>query len=194
MQVTVDLKKRLWTVREYNRMGELGLIGPQERVELIDGEVLRMSPQKPLQANVTMLLNHSLVSRYGETHYVRVQLPWEANPYSEPEPDFALISKDKPLSSSNHPTEADLVIEVADSSLAFDRSRKSRLYAESGVPEYWIVNIPGRCLEVYREPKDQVYSSLQKLSVEETVSPLKVPGEALLIAEFLPDNLVLCQT
>ncbi len=187
--MSIEVNRRLWTVEEYNRMGQLGLLGPKDRVELIDGEVLRLSPQNPPHATVTSLLTNLLVRAFGGTHIVRVQLPWEASSYSEPEPDFVLLPREKIFSAKRHPTEADLVIEVADSSLAFDRSRKSRLYAESGVPEYWVVNLPQRCLEVYRQPKEQVYTETFTLTANDSVAPLVIPGDPLSVAEFLPPEL-----
>lgn len=183
--MTIQMERRRWTVDDYYRMAECGLIGEDERVELIDGEVLRLSPQNVPHASVTAFLNNALVLRYGRTHIVRVQLPLQVGEHSEPEPDFSLVTKEAILTAQRHPTTADLVVEVSDSSLEFDRLRKSRLYAEAGVPEYWVVNLRENVLEVYRQPDGSIYTEHSVLRPGDIVQPQVIPGEGLPVDEFL---------
>lgn len=184
--MTIQVDRRRWTVDEYYRMVDCGLIGEDERVELIEGEVLRLSPQNVPHASVTAFLNNALVLRYGRTHLVRVQLPLQVSDHSEPEPDFSLVTKEAILGACRHPTSADLVVEVSDSSLEFDRLRKSRLYAQAGIPEYWVVNVREGSLEVYRRPQGPVYQEHQVLYPGDQVQPIAIAGEALPLSEFLP--------
>ncbi|MCE7875104.1 Uma2 family endonuclease, partial [bacterium CPR1] len=109
------------TVEEFNMMAEKGILAPDERVELIEGTILlRTLPDKP-HSDAISWANNLLVELFGKTHLVRVQLPLDFSPYSEPEPDFALVPKESLAGVRRHPTSADLVLEVAQTSLAYDR-------------------------------------------------------------------------
>ena len=98
---------------------------------------------------------------------MRVQLPFDVSPASEPEPDFAIVTREALLTARRHPNRALLIVEVADSSLEYDRHEKARLYAQAGVPEYWIVNLPQRQLEVYRRPLPYIADDPRADSYEE---------------------------
>ncbi len=180
--MSVNLQPRRFTVDEYVKMGDAGIFHPGEKVELIEGEIIAMSPQNPSHAYSTERLNTLLVMAFGTTHGVRVQLPLTLSEVSEPEPDFALVRLELRGSFPRHPNTADLVIEVAHSSLSFDRGEKASLYAKAGILDYWIVNLEKARLEVRRQPMPNNeaafgwdYSNLQILAPGQTVSPLFSP-------------------
>lgn len=149
------LTHRIFTADEYNRMAELGILQPTDRVELIDGEVVRLSAHEPLHSDGVERCTDLLVRLYGDTHKVRCQLPVSASEISEPEPDFALVRREPARKWRRHPEGADLVLEVANTSLSYDRTIKASLYASIGVPEYWILNLVDRRLEVMRDPRPE---------------------------------------
>ncbi len=126
-----------------------------EPLELIRGVIVRMSPQGAPHAAPIVLLNDLLVRALGDRAYVRVQLPLAGPDESEPEPDLAVVARE--LGFEDHPSEASLVIEVARTSQDYDRDVKAPLYAEMGVPEYWLVDVVAKTVEVRRDPIDGVY-------------------------------------
>jgi Uma2 family endonuclease len=145
----------------------------EERLELIHGIVLRMSPIGADHASVVDQLNELFVLRLAGRARVRIQHPLAASDDSEPEPDVAIV----PLGdySKEHPRRALLVIEVAVSSLAYDRETKGPLYASAGVPEYWIVDVEGRAIEVYSAPDGARYAHVRRVPIGERVSPASFP-------------------
>lgn len=153
MNLLQRLPHRPITADEYNRMAECGILQPDERVELIEGVIVPLAAQNKPHADAVAYATNVLVRRYGETHIVRVQLPLNLTGYSEPEPDFALIKRELHGTFPRHPTSADLIVEVADTSYDYDRWEKLSLYARCGIPEYWILNVRDEWLERYREPK-----------------------------------------
>ena len=176
-------------------MGEAGIFAPGERVELIEGEIVPMSPQNPPHAFRTERINTLLVFAFGLTHGIRVQLPLTLSDLSEPEPDFALVPLEPQFNGPRHPDHADLVIEVAHSSLPFDRSEKASLYAKAGIPDYWILNLKKGRLEVRRDPveDDQApygwdYASLQILAPGQLVTPLFAPDRSFEVSDLVGDN------
>lgn len=189
------LTRRAFTADEFNRMAEVGILGPQDRVELIDGEVVKLSPQDPLHAEGVERCNQVLVQAFASTHRIRPQLPVSATELSEPEPDFALVPREPQRRWRRHPEEADLVVEVANTSLTYDRTVKSSLFASIGVPEYWILNLPDRRLEVRRDPRRDErarfgWSYATQLEVDEggTVRSSALGGAALRVADMLPSD------
>lgn len=144
---------RRFTRDEYYRMAEAGLFR-DERVELLDGEIITMSPQLTPHAFTVNRLMYALITKLGSTALVRVQAPMVLNDWSEPEPDLAVCQPDPDNYKRAHPR-ADqvlLAIEVADTSLTYDRTRKAQAYAASGIPEYWIVNLIDHRVEVLTNP------------------------------------------
>ncbi len=150
---------RKWTRSEYYRMGELGLFNGQ-RVELLDGEVIVMSPMGAGHAAAVTKVAHALFRAFGEGFSVRVQLPLALDPTTEPEPDVAVITGSPDDYLDEHPSTAVLIVEVADTSLAYDRTEKARVYARANISEYWIVNLLERQLEVYRKPQGERYAEV----------------------------------
>jgi Uma2 family endonuclease len=143
---------RRWTRQEYERMTEAGVLTPNDRVELIGGEILTVTPQKSPHATAVSLINEAVRGVVGTNRHVRIQLPLALTDDSEPEPDIAIVSGSIRDYRDAHPESALLLIEVSDSTLAFDRHVKASLYARAGVPEYWIVNLIESVVEIYREP------------------------------------------
>lgn len=147
---------RRFTRDEYYLMAESGVFGPEEHVELIEGEIVAMTPQNYAHSGAITRINMVLTRAYGHTHVIRVQCPLSLGDKSEPEPDFAVVSiADFELSVSERrqPRWAPLVVEVAHSSLQFDRKEKCSLYALHGIPEYWLVNVAQNRLEIHRQPE-----------------------------------------
>jgi len=173
-------------------MAECGVIGPDERVELIDGEVVPLSAHDKIHSDSVALANNLLVRLYGETHLVRVGLPVQVGEFSEPEPDFSLVRPEHLAEAARHPTEPDLVIEISFTSLAYDRMKKTSLYASAGIPEYWIVNLSERCLERHTEPgPDKTapfghsYAVRKVFGEQDEIKPTQVPGGAVRVGEMM---------
>jgi hypothetical protein len=157
---------------EYHQLGELGAF-EDEKIELLYGVLVPMSPTGEPHCGALVRLNELFVVKLVGRAQVRIQMPIAASDESEPEPDLAVT----PLSSdtSDHPTRPLLVIEVAQSSLGKDRGVKARLYAECGVPEYWIVNLVDRAIEVHADPAGSRYRSCRVYRSGESAQPEAIP-------------------
>jgi Uma2 family endonuclease len=138
---------------------------------LIDGVILEEGPMNPPHVITLELVEEALRAAFGTGWRIRGQSPLILGLDLDPEPDFAVIAG-TPRGSSGHPTTADLVVEVADSSFSFDTNEKRLLYARAGIREYWIVDINGRRLLVYRDPQGGDYTMQQELSPADSISPL----------------------
>ena len=173
--------RRRFDVDAYYRMAETGILSPKDRVELIDGEIIEMAPIGSAHGGKVNRLT-SLVARLAADGRViaSVQSPLRLDPYNEPQPDLMLLRPRADFYESSHPTAADvlLLVEVADSSLAYDLGPKLALYARHGVPEVWIVDLPGHALEVCREPAADGYADRRRLTAG-TAMPTLVPGLAI---------------
>ena len=185
MTLLVNRTPRLFTVEEYYRMAEAGVLGPQERVELIEGEIVPMSPQDPKHSRALSWCTNLFSELFGRTHLVRVQLPLRIGERSEPEPDLSLLDKSVAATLEGHPTELDFVLEVANTSLAFDRGEKLKLYARAGIPEYWIVNLRDRIVEIYRSPQGDGYTDKYRRKPGDQLELLRLPGPLLAVNVLL---------
>jgi Uma2 family endonuclease len=167
---------------EYDRMVELGLF-EGERVELIRGVLVQMSPQQAPHASTIQKFDRILMRQLQDRFSLRVQLPLALSDDSEPEPDVAVV----PLGDyeTEHPTTALLVIEVADSSLKQDRA-KAAVYASAGIGEYWIVNLAARTVEVHASPDGDRYGEIRTAREGATLRPAALPDVAIAVAEILP--------
>lgn len=178
---------RKWTVDEYLRLAESGAFDGGPRVELIEGEIVVMSPSKEPHAWAIRKGNRLLFQLYGNTHEVSVQCPFLANPMSLPEPDFALIPIEVD-SLESHASVADLVVEVAFSSPAYDLGEKADLYAKAGIPDYWVVDLVNSRVVVHKDPGPQkskaIYRSIENLSSGDSVQPVAIPGPPCPLASF----------
>ncbi len=177
-----------FTVDEYMKMAEVGIIAEGERVELIDGDVIEMSPiGNPHEAR-TAAGNRLLAPLFIEGRAVlRVQGHVRLDENNRPEPDLALLKWRDDLYASRSPAPEDilLLIEVSDSTLASDRNRKLALYAHFGVPEVWIANIPTRVVETYRDPVDGEYTNSRVYSPGEMVSPAAFDDVEIPVSRFI---------
>jgi Uma2 family endonuclease len=186
--------RRLWSRDEFRRAGEAGLFGPEERVELIGGEITRkIRPQNSGHASAIGLVAEALRRVLPHDYHVRVQLPLAVSVRSEPEPDLAVVAGAIRDYEGEHPSSARLVVEVADVTLGFDRTVKASLYASVSIPEYWIVNLRDLALEVHREPAamaDQPfgyhYRSITRLTVSDVVSIGAIQGGTVAVVDLLP--------
>lgn len=150
------------TVDEYYRMAEVGLLAPDARVELIEGEIIDMPPIGSRHGGTVQQLHDLLVQAVGTRASVRVQLPVRLSKSSEPQPDLALVKPRADYYKSRHPTAADtlLVVEVSDTTFRYDRQIKVPLYAHHGVPEVWIVDLKGRQMHFFRSPGADGYGDV----------------------------------
>jgi Uma2 family endonuclease len=166
---------------EYERMVELGLF-EDERIELLRGALVAMSPQKGPHANGTARLGESLIVALAGRAHVRQHSPIALSEDSEPGPDIAVVALGD--YSKEHPATALLVVEVADSSLRKDRQVKADLYAEAGINEYWILNVVDLVLEVHRDPAGDHYASVTSHGRSATVSMLAFPDVHVRVADL----------
>lgn len=176
-----DVPRHLWTVDEYHRMGEAGLLANEDRVELVEGELVQMAPIGSEHAGGVGALTRLLVMAVGERAIVFVQSPVRLDERSEPEPDFAVLKPRADEYRSALPTAQDvlLIVEVADSSLAYDRGLKLELYARHGIPEVWVVNLPAREVEVFRGPQGGAYTSRARFGRSSRLEIAALPGVSI---------------
>jgi len=181
-------EQRRISVAEYHRMVEVGILGEDDRVELLEGVLVAMPPMGEPHAWTLQELNHLLIRALPDGYRVRPQLPVTLGNYSEPQPDLAIVALRDDDPHTDHPESALLVIEVAVSSLRYDRSAKGPVYARWGIPEYWIVDVEGRAIEVHKDP-DRAgarYRVIQRLSEDETLRATQVPIPAIEVRSILP--------
>jgi Uma2 family endonuclease len=179
--------RRPLTVADYHRMGEVGILTERDRVELIEGELIAMSPIGSEHAGAVNALTRRLVQVVGERGIVAVQNPVRLDDLSEPQPDFAVLKPrpDDYRKATPCPEEVLLIIEVADSSLSYDRGVKRSLYARHGIPEFWIVNLTAGEVEVCRAPSGDSYASVSHVGRAGTLEPELLPGVVIPVAVLL---------
>ena len=185
---------RRMTVREFHRAGTKRVFGHDERLELLRGEVVRMSPQNSLHAWVTSVLRERLPELFPGA-YLREHSPLSLDDRSETEPDLLVAVGPTTKYIDRHPGPADtlLVIEVSDSSQRVDRRLKASLYAEFSIPEYWVVDLKGSRVEVHRQPREDAigkhaYASVEIVGVDGNVQPIKSNGRSIAVRDFLPSG------
>jgi Uma2 family endonuclease len=186
MAVEVAAPRRRFTRKEYYRMAEVGILGERDRVELILGEIVEMSPPGRHHRAFVNNLNRVLSRRLPEDTVVSVQNPLPLSEDTEPQPDLAVLRRREVPYKEREAWAEDalLVIEVADSSLPYDRTTKRRLYAEAGISEYWIVDCTAESVEVHREPGPDGYRDVRLVTGAATLSPQAFPDVALSTTEI----------
>jgi Uma2 family endonuclease len=170
-------QRRRITAEEYHRMAEAGILGPEERVELLDGEIIQMSPINPPHNSTVMRLSDWFIPRLHGRAIVSVQGSFRLTPFSEPEPDIAVLRYREDFYATAHagPQDVLLIVEVADTSLRYDRDRKLPRYAAEGIPDAWIADVNRKRLSVYREPTPDGYQQVLTLTRRATIAPLAFP-------------------
>jgi len=184
MAVGIERERRRFTIEEYARMVETGILTQDDRVELIEGEIVEMSPIGNRHAAFLENLTHLVVHAVGDRARVRVQGPVRMPPRSVPQPDLALLRPRSYVREAATMADVLLVIEVSDTTLNYDRTVKLRLYARAGIPEYWIVDANTEALEIYRSPSGERYADLLRPARDERVAPLAFPEAALPVASI----------
>lgn len=186
-----DMQLHQWTRADYYRLGEAGFFAGQP-VELLEGQVFDMSPIYEPHAAAVSIADDVLREAFGPGWAVRVQNPIALGEASDPQPDLVVVRGSNRNFKKQHPSMADLLVEVADSSLAHDQIFKASLYAKSGVADYWIINLQQTQLEVYRDPQPDAntpfgFNYATKLVLKETdaIAPLAKPEAVIQVAELL---------
>ncbi|MCE2501282.1 MAG: Uma2 family endonuclease [Dehalococcoidia bacterium] len=178
---------RRFTVSEYYALGEAGILCEDERIELLDGEIIIMPPIGDNHEFSTDELNMMFVPPLVGRARVRVQGSVVLNDNSMPQPDLAILANRlNNRVAPYYPSEVYLLIEVADSSLSYDRGRKLSRYASSGVPEVWIVNLRSREVVSYADPEGSAYTTVRAFRPGESISPRAFPDVVLAVDAFLP--------
>jgi len=183
----VEVTKKLFTVDEYYRMAEVGIIGPEERTELINGEIIRMSPPGNRHIGSCNRATTLFTEALGRRVIVSVQNPLRLDRHNEPQPDIIVLKPQPDFYGSRRatPEDACLVIEVSDSSLAFDRRVKLPHYARTGVPELWIEDLRHKLLLVFRDPSNDSYQTSLTLRTGDTISPMAFPDVTFKVEDLL---------
>jgi len=176
--------RRPITVSEYHRMGEVGILGECDRIELIEGELVAMSPIGSYHIGMIVTLSHLLVLAVGERARVSVQNPVRLDDFNEPGPDFALLKPRPDSYRDAHPRPADVLvlIEVADTSLNYDRAVKPALYARHAIPEFWIVDLTSGEVEVCLDPQPDGYGTLKRVGRDGVLEAALLPGVRIPLA------------
>lgn len=157
---------------EYDMLVDHGMLTEQDRIELLDGELVAMSPQNEPHARIVEALTERLVPALAGTARVRVQLPFAAGEHSEPEPDIAIVPADEPR--ERHPERALLIIEVADATVRLDLVRKARIYAAAGIPTYWVIDIGDEVVHVHADPSQAGYGTVTQHGPDEPLDAVGV--------------------
>jgi len=174
------------SVEDYHKLGDAGILNEDSRGELIEGELIQMAPIGVAHMGLVNRLNKLLVIAVGDRGVVSVQNGVTMPPYSEPQPDFAILvpGADRITGDLPGPTDVLLLIEVADTTLAYDRKVKLPLYAQKGIAEVWIVNVQARCIETYREPTANGYQGRTDVGPEDRASPHALPDVQVELKEI----------
>jgi len=183
----IEAARKVFTVEEYYRMAEAGILKPDDRVELIDGEIVEMSPIGVRHAGCVNWANQALIAAFGGRAVVSVQNPVQLSDITEPQPDLALLRPrpDAYRGKKVETADALLVLEVADTTLAYDRNIKVPRYAAAGVPEVWIEDLEHDRLLVYRDPSGNSYRTARILGRDDSVSVGAFPDVVFKVSDLL---------
>ena len=184
--MVVDAGIRTWTIDEYHQMLRAGILTSDERVELLSGKILQMSPQEPPHSATTRRASRYLDRLLASLADVRTQLPVTLGPDSEPEPDIAIVCFDVNEYADYHPSVDEIywVIEVSDTTLRKDRDQKAAIYGKVGISEYWILDVKTRQAYILREPNNEGYGFEDCLTPDDSVCPLAFPSLKIALAEL----------
>ncbi len=189
----VEVKTHHWSRAQYDRLIEIGFFQPRDPIELIGGQLVVAEPQGTYHFTSVRAVEEALRVAFGEGWDVRGQGPVALDDESEPEPDVAIVPGSFRDYVTGHPSRPVLVVEVSESSLAFDRHHKGSVYARAGLVDYWIVNLVDRVLEVYRDPVQDPaaafgwrYRSVESFGPEAFISPLALSAARIRVVDLLP--------
>ena len=190
---STSARPRRWTRVEYDRLIDVGFFRPGEHLELLGGQLIVSEPQGTLHATAVGLVEDALRACFASGWVVRVQMPIALDDESEPEPDIAVVPGTRLDYVTAHPAQPVLLVEVAESSLAADRSTKAELYARAGIADYWVLNLVDRVLEVCRSPVSAAtassgwhYRDVVTLHPGASIGPLARPDASVEVAGLLP--------
>jgi len=184
-------KPRRWTCADFDKMAEAGILTQEERVELIDGEVIALPPMGPEHIVAMSRLTRALIlleNAFGREYRVMPESPIPVMSDFKPQADIVVAKGLLEEFEVRGVTASDvcLAVEISNTSLASDRRRKFQLYAQAGIPEYWIINLQSRVLEVYREPSDSGYAAALTYKSGDVVEALFAPSVPIKVSDFLP--------
>lgn len=170
--MTVQILRKKFTVGQYHQMIESGILTDRDHVELIQGEIIEMSPVGRRHAACVDRLNELFVLKFFQKALIRVQSPILLSDNSEPQPDVSILQRREDFYSDGHPTSVDIfaLVEVSDSTIEFDRDVKVPMYAQEKIPEVWLVNLNNSQIERYRQPMANTYQQLKIFNPEETLN------------------------
>jgi Uma2 family endonuclease len=184
---------RRWTRKEYHQLAQVGILLEDDPIELIDGQLIIAERKTPPHSVVVGLTANCLGATFGDGWYARQQAPIALDEHSEPEPDIAVVPGEPRDHFIEHPARPLLVVEIADTALSMDRHFKGSLYARASLPDYWIVNLVDRQVEVYRRPDTDPaadfgwrYLDVHIVAPGGDVTPLALPDTRIAVADLLP--------
>lgn len=182
--------QKLWSVDDYYRMSEVGILAPDERTELIEGEIILMAAKNPPHVAIGKFAADHLSNLLGNSVLVRTQDPVRLSSRSEPEPDIALVQPPLERYFDRHPTpnEIFLVIEVADATLNYDLKRKAEMYAKAKISDYWVIDVKLCLVHVFREPMQNTYQQKSILAPSDSVAIVAFPDLIVSIRELFPQH------
>lgn len=180
-------ERHRFTADQYERMGAAGLFAEGDRVELIAGEIVEMNPIGSRHAGCVIRLNRLLTAIVGEGAVVSVQNPVRLGTHSEPQPDVALLLPRPDCYSDSHPKPSEilLVVEVADTTLTWDRDVKAPLYGAAGIPELWVVDVTEGCVYVFTGPEREGYAVMRQVTAGDTITTTVLDGLTIPVADIL---------
>lgn len=187
--MAIELKRRRFTVDEYEQMGRAGILGEDDRVELINGEIIEMTPIGHRHAVCVKRLTREFYRIFDDVAVISVQDPVHLGEYSEPQPDLALVNPPADSYLLRHPGPEDilLIVEVADTTAESDRRVKVPLYARTGVREVWLVDLEQETVTIYLDPTLSGYRTARVAPREESLAPSAFPDRLLAVTDILPD-------
>ena len=182
------VRHRLLTVDDYHKMGEVGILCEDDRVELIDGELIEMAPIGSDHSGTVIQLTASVSAALAGRAFLSTQNPVRLGTYSEPQPDIAILRCRDDFYRRAHPQPEDvlLLIEVADTTVHYDREVKIPLYARHGIPEVWLIDLQQERVEIYLKPSSNGYLQILRPAKDERITPSLLPGVSILIADLWP--------
>jgi Uma2 family endonuclease len=188
-----EIRTRRFSRAEYERLIDLGVFQPDEKIELVGGELIVAEPKGAPHYTAVVKTARALEAAFGPGWYVRREGPIGLDDDSEPEPDVAIVQGTPEDYSRAHPSRPVLTVEIAETSLTLDRHRKASLYARAGLADYWVLNLVDRVLEVYRQPAPDAaapfgsrYTHTEVFRADARVTPLAAPAASVLVSQLLP--------